>query len=124
VGYRFSEKIMQVEAKCGPLKPTGDTNAAVCRAALPVIGRKRICFSDGWVHISAGSPYPPRFVTLFLDGKLYQTPAVQYDIRWSYVAKGCIDVAGVRNVWFNVVGDGNFAAQNVDKIVFTVHTPL
>lgn len=112
----------KMEARCGPLTPAGDVNAAICRASLAVVGRKRICFDDGWVHVSAGNPYPPRFVTLFLDGKLYRTPAVQYDIRWSYIAKGCIDVSGVQNVWFNVVGDSSFSAANVEKIVVSVHT--
>jgi hypothetical protein len=109
-------KAMKLEAKCGPLMPNGNVNAAVCRATLPTFGRKRICFSDGWVN------FPADHVTLFLDGKLYQTPATSYDIRWSYVAKGCIDVAGVQNVWFNLQGDTNYAAQSVDKIIFTVQT--
>ena len=115
---------VRTEAKCQPLSPAGDVNAAVCTAPLPSVGVKRLCFDDGWVHVAAGNPYPTRFVTLFLDGKLYRTPAVQYDIRWSYIAKGCIDVANARNVWFNVVGDANFTAGNVDRITFTVHTKL
>jgi hypothetical protein len=115
-------KGMKVEAKCGPLMPTGNANAAVCTATLPTFGRKRICFSDGWNHMSTGGSFPADHVTLFLDGKLYRTPAVSYDIRWSYIAKGCIDVAGVQNVWFNLQGDGNYPAENVDQIVFTVQT--
>jgi len=88
---------------------------------LPLFGKRhRLCFDQNWVHVSAGNAYPTRFVQLVVDPKLLKTPGVQYDIRWSFLAKGCIDVSNVHKVWFVIHGDANFSPKNVDRIDFTL----
>jgi hypothetical protein len=45
--------------------------------------------------------------------------AVQYDIRWSYVAWGCIDLFDVREAWFVLHHDTNYDATKVKEISYT-----
>jgi hypothetical protein len=107
------------QAKCKALPNPDDLFTAACEARLPLIGKRhRLCFDADWVHVSAGNAYPTRFVELVVDPKLLKTPGVQYDIRWSYLAKGCVDLANVHRVWFVIHGDANFSPKNVDRINF------
>jgi hypothetical protein len=111
------------QANCKPLSH-GEYYATVCEAILPPVPlRYRLCFGPDWVHVSAGPAYPTRFVRLLVDRNLLKSPVspnLQYDIRWSFLAKGCVDLAHAHKVWFAIHGDSNYSAQNVDHINFTV----
>ena len=112
---------LQKQAKCKALPNVGDFFTAMCEAKLPLFGKRhRLCFDENWVHVSAGNAYPTRFVQLVVDPKLLKAPGVQYDIRWSFLAKGCIDISNVHKVWFVIHGDANFSPKNVDRIEFAL----
>jgi hypothetical protein len=110
------------EAPCKPLKTTDGYYSASCQADLPKGARHaRLCFDKGWVNVAPGFPfqeYASGFVNLIVDPNLLTVPAVQYDIRWSYVTRGCIDIAGAKTVWFVVHGDSNYDSKYVKKIVY------
>jgi hypothetical protein len=110
-------------AKCAFKENPDGFFGAACAANF-LLSSNRLCFSDRFIHVRAGNNYPVRFVRLVADERLLTEVASQYDIRWSYIAKGCIDLINVHHIWFVVHGDTNFSPRNVDKIIFTVRPLL
>jgi hypothetical protein len=112
----------RTEATCKPLKTADGFYSASCQADLPKGARHaRLCFDKAWVDVAPGFPYQEyagAFVTLIVDPKLLTANAVQYDIRWSYITRGCIDIADVKTVWFVVHGDANYDSKYVRKIIY------
>jgi hypothetical protein len=108
-----------VTAKCFALSSPDWLYSKACRTTL-LWDKNRLCMKAGWIHVTRGPAHPDSAVLLMVDKQLLTMPAVQYDIRWSYLAETCIDLLHVHHVWFMVHGDQNYPADYVDKIVFTV----
>lgn len=112
----------KTEAPCKPLKTPDGYYSKSCQADLPKGARQaRLCFDKGWVNVTPGFPYqeyPGQFVNLIVDPTLLTAKAVQYDIRWSYLTRGCINISKVKTVWFVVHGDANYDTKFVNEIVY------
>jgi len=118
-------------ASCQPLAAPGGYYTASCQIAVPLLSIwTRICIDSGWVVLNDGAsfangaPFPQRFARLITDENLLQVNVAENeldnDLRWSFIANGCIDLFHVSKAWVVLHGDATYDTAKVKEIAYTV----